>query len=108
MKSVLTAVAMVSALVSVTPVHADAYRSITMEFGADRPGADYRNVQLTTNDPLACQVLCAQDNACRAYSFVPAGALTLDPRGPIARCYLKNLVPAQRSFPGVISGWKLP
>lgn len=87
---------------------ADSYNSLTMEFGADRMGSDYKSIELTTNDPLACQIQCAQDGLCKAYTFVPAGILTFESRGPVPRCYLKNAEPAPSKYPGLISGRKLP
>ncbi len=88
--------------------YADQYRSLTMEFGADRPGSDYKNFEMNTNDPLWCQVSCAQDDKCKAYTFVPAGILTFESRGPVGRCYLKSKVPKQTQYKGLISGKKLP
>ncbi|MEA5531305.1 PAN domain-containing protein [Dolichospermum sp. UHCC 0684] len=87
---------------------ADQFKSLTMEFGADRSGSDYRDTVQTDNNPLNCQVSCAQDTACKAYTFVPAGILTFEPRGPVARCYLKNSRPQPTRYKGLISGAKLP
>jgi hypothetical protein len=86
---------------------ADQFKSLTMEFGADRLGSDYRDTVQTDNNPLNCQVSCAQDTACKAYTFVPAGILTVE-RGPVARCFLKNSQPEPTLYRGLISGAKLP
>jgi PAN domain len=89
---------------------ANQFNTITMEFGADRAGYDYKTVELTTNDPLACQVICIKDNVCRAYTFAPAGyASAAYGTGASPLCLLKNsdaslLTPK----PGLISGRKLP
>lgn len=87
---------------------ADQFKSLTMEFGADRPGSDYKDFIPADNNPLSCQVACAQDAACKAYTFVPAGILTFESRGPVPRCYLKNSAPAPTVYKGLISGAKLP
>ncbi|MCI5180613.1 MAG: hypothetical protein D3911_15105 [Candidatus Electrothrix sp. AW3_4] len=88
--------------------YADQYRSLTMEFGADRLGGDYKSFEMNTNDPLWCQVSCAQDNKCKAYTFVPAGILTFESRGPVGRCYLKSTANKPTQYKGLISGMKLP
>lgn len=108
MKFVLSRVVAVGLCLVAGAAHADQFKSLTMEFGADRMGGDYRSFTLNTNDPLACQVECAQDNTCQAYTFVPAGILTFEPRGPVGRCYLKNSQPAPSQYPGLISGRKFP
>ncbi|MBC6478712.1 MAG: PAN domain-containing protein [Hormoscilla sp. GM7CHS1pb] len=90
-----------------TPAYADKFHSLTMEFGADRQGADYKNIEMESNDPFGCQVLCAQDSECKAYTFVPAGILTFEARGPIPRCYLKTNAQQQSEYKGLISGMKL-
>ncbi len=78
MKNLVLPVIVGFALIIAYPAQADQYRSITMEFGADRAGADYKNIELSSNDPFACQILCAQDGNCKAYTFVPAGILTFE------------------------------
>lgn len=108
MKKILFPCALLGALLFAGAASADQYHSLTMEFGADRMGSDYKSLELTTNDPLACQVQCAQDSTCKAYTFVPAGILTFESRGPVPRCYLKNAEPAMSKYPGLISGKKLP
>ncbi|NEO90244.1 MAG: hypothetical protein F6K56_08265 [Moorea sp. SIO3G5] len=91
----------------VRPAYADQFRTITMEFGADRPGGDYQNFEMTSNDPLRCQVRCAQESRCKAYTFVPVGIFIFESRGVVSRCYLKNRVPSQKVHLGMISGKKL-
>jgi len=106
---ILAVVLLFGTFVSVTQsASADQFKSLTMEFGADRLGADYKDFVATDNNPLNCQVSCAQDTACKAYTFVPAGILTFEPRGPVPRCYLKQSVPAPTVYKGLISGAKLP
>ncbi len=62
--------------------------ALSTETGIDRPGADYRSVDLDVADPAICRSACEQDQQCKAYTFVRAGV-----QGPTARCYLKNAVP---------------
>lgn len=78
-----------------------------MESGADRRGKDYRSFVTATNDPLQCQVACAQEAKCKAYTFVPAGTLTFEKRGPVPRCYLKSAIPKRVVYKGLISDRKL-
>ncbi|NET65742.1 MAG: hypothetical protein F6K63_15645 [Moorea sp. SIO1G6] len=106
--AILIGLTLMLQLFTASPAYADQFHSITMEFGADRGGADYKSIEMTSNDPLGCQVLCAQDSACKAYTFVPAGILTFEQRGPIPRCYLKNNAQPQSVYKGLISGKKLP
>jgi hypothetical protein len=108
MKNYMSRLVLVFAFCFSGAAHADAFNSLTMEFGADRWGSDYKSFELSTNDPLACQIQCAQDSLCKAYTFVPAGILTFESRGPVPRCYLKNAEPATSKYPGLISGRKLP
>ena len=83
---------------------ANQFNIITMEFGADRPAYDYKQVVLNGNEPLACQLLCVNDSACKAYTFEPIGVTSLVPR-----CYLKySNASVLTPKPGLISGRKLP
>ncbi|MCI5118778.1 MAG: hypothetical protein D3920_14005 [Candidatus Electrothrix sp. AW2] len=58
---------------------------------------------MNTNDPLLCQVSCAQDDKCKAYTFVPVGTV-----GPVGRCCLKSTANKPTQYKGLISGIKLP
>ena len=65
-------------------------QNLTMEQSVDRPGSDYRGVNIPAN-PKRCRQLCTNDSKCKAYTYVRPGI-----QGPTARCYLKNKVPAAR------------
>jgi hypothetical protein len=41
----------------------------TFERGITRPGTEYRQVDLATSDPRACQKVCANDGKCRAWVY---------------------------------------
>jgi hypothetical protein len=72
-----------------------------MEFGVDRPGGDYKNFNLNSNNPNSCRSACMTDAACKAWTFVRPGH-----QGPTARCWLKNTVPASKNAPCCVSGIK--
>jgi len=56
----------------------------------DRPGGDYLNVSVASGDPEDCALLCERDRRCRAWSFNYP-----DVADGVARCWLKNTVPAR-------------
>ena len=58
------------------------------EYDVDRPGADYRDFDLSAPNPELCAAQCAQDGRCRAWSYVRPGG-----QGANARCWLKDQVP---------------
>ena len=64
----------------------------------DRPGGDYLNFALD-GDASTCRLACDRDRQCRAWTFVKGGI-----QGPLARCWLKNVVPAPRANPCCTSG----
>ena len=70
-----------------------------LEHGVDRPGADFRNFDLTSANPESCRTACVGDKQCRAWTYVKPGQ-----QGPKARCWLKNLAPAPRSRDCCTSG----
>ena len=67
----------------------------------DRRGGDYRNFTLRAPQPTRCAQACANENRCRAYTFVPAGV-----QGPEARCWLKDRVAQPSRAVGMVSGVK--
>ncbi len=75
--------------------------SNAMEYGIDRPGGDYKNFNLKTNNPMQCQSACKAEAACKAWTFVRPGH-----QGPTARCWLKKTVPASKNAPCCVSGVK--
>ncbi|MGZ9159508.1 MAG: PAN domain-containing protein [Nitrospira sp.] len=68
-----------------------------LEYGMNRPGADYAQRMEVT--PEACRASCSGDQTCQAFTFVkpPAGA-------PKGQCFLKRAVPAPVAAPCCISG----
>ena len=73
-----------------------------MEYGTDRRGSDYRNVDLSQPNPEICQATCAREGACRAWTYVEPGV-----QGTNARCWLKNSVPASAPKSCCTSGVKV-
>jgi hypothetical protein len=67
---------------------APAIAPVTMQAGMDRMGGDYRGFALDQADPQLCRQACADDNACRSYTYVNPGL-----KGPQAMCFLKNTTP---------------
>jgi hypothetical protein len=63
----------------------------SLEPGIDRGGADYKTVELASNDFYQCQATCKADGKCQAWTFVRAGL-----QGPKAKCWLKSAVPDAR------------
>jgi len=81
--------------------HRDASREKVAqpENGIDRPGLDYRSLDIDTW--ASCQGWCEYEAQCSAWTFVQAGV-----QGPKARCWLKNAVPIPVSNSRTISGVK--
>jgi len=73
---------------------------LTTEPGMDRPGSDYRNIEIPAK-PGRCRKLCAEDARCKAYTYVKPGV-----QGASARCYLKDPAPAARPNDCCTSGVK--
>jgi hypothetical protein len=67
-------------------------QTVSLEANTDRMGGgDYKSIVMEPGDkPATCQAACANDKACKAYSYVKAGI-----KGPKAVCFLKSsVVPA--------------
>ncbi|MCP4666737.1 MAG: hypothetical protein GY849_10250 [Deltaproteobacteria bacterium] len=62
---------------------------MTMEFKTNRPGMDYRHFELKEPLPELCREACADDERCRAYTYVRPGI-----QGALAHCRLKSGAPA--------------
>jgi len=58
-----------------------------LERGMNRPGTDYRQVELAVADPEACQSECVADTQCRSFSYVKPLR-----NGAPALCRLKSKV----------------
>jgi hypothetical protein len=71
------------------------------EPSVDRPGADYRVMDLLAARPEMCRDNCWHDPQCRAFTYVNPGL-----ESPNARCRLKSAVPAARPDTCCLSGVK--
>ena len=72
----------------------------TTEFSIDRLGGDYRDFELPADAAgEACGKACADDNKCRAWTYVRPGYI-----GASARCFLKDKITRPRPKPCCISG----
>lgn len=65
----------------------------------DRPGLNYKTIELSAPNPDLCENACKKDGKCRAWTYSWPGA-----KGPKAMCALKTGVPAKRSDTCCISG----
>ncbi len=63
-------------------------KMVSIQAGTDRMGGDYRGFALDTADPQVCRKACADEAACRSYTYVNPGL-----KGPKAMCFLKNTTP---------------
>lgn len=73
---------------------------MTMDYGYDRPGMDYKDFEITLAGDLpedVCSGECYSDEFCKAYAFEKSSS----------HCWLKNDIPDQMELPGVISGIKV-
>jgi len=73
---------------------------MTLEAKTDRPGADYRSVEIE-GPPEQCARRCADESECAAFTYVKPGV-----QGEKARCWLKTSVPDARPNPNTVSGVK--
>jgi hypothetical protein len=75
-------------------------RSRSVEFSTDRPGGDYKTMEMPASpNGAACKAACEGDNKCRAWTYQRPGY-----NGPNARCFLKNQVKPPRRRYFAISG----
>jgi len=65
----------------------------------DRPGLDYKTIELSAPNPDLCKNACKKEGQCRAWTYSWPGA-----KGPKAMCGLKTGVPPKRSDTCCISG----
>lgn len=70
-----------------------------LEMNADRPGMDYRRIELAVADPRLCESECVGDAACKSFTYVKPGI-----QGPGAICYLKNGTPNSSPNTCCVSG----
>lgn len=71
----------------------------SMELNTDRPGKDYKGLELAEPNPCECMKVCFNESQCRAYTYVKPGV-----QGEKARCWLKNEIPVQVQNTDCISG----
>ncbi len=72
----------------------------TIELDTDRPGMDYRSLDLSSPDPDVCERACKEDpQNCKAWTYVRP-----DIQGPKARCWLKSGVPSAVKNACCVSG----
>jgi hypothetical protein len=70
------------------------------EFSIDRPGGDYRSLDVAANATgETCKSACDADPQCRAWTYVRPGY-----DSPQAQCHLKNHLTPPRHKPCCISG----
>lgn len=75
-------------------------RNSVLESETDRPGGDYRSVEVATDPKGAtCKAVCDDDKKCRAWTYARPGYI-----GKSARCFLKDHIKPPRRKPGFISG----
>ncbi len=74
----------------------------SIEYGIDRMGHDYRNVDLKVNDPKRCMQICLSEPKCKAWTFVKPNTF----QGPLPKCWLKDTVPPPSKNPNCVSGVK--
>ena len=74
---------------------------LTIEDESDRPGADYFSFSYSENDPALCRAACADDDRCRAYTFV-----TLRANDPTATCFLEDKLPPRVRDTCCVSGYR--
>ncbi len=70
-----------------------------MELETDRPGSDYRTINLPIALAKLCQDACFADGQCRAWTYVRPGVQTSG-----ARCWLKFRVPEARRDSCCVAG----
>ena len=71
------------------------------EQGFNRPGSDYKNIELSSPSPSLCKSSCNREAKCTAWTYVHPGI-----QGPKAKCWLKTGVPPLRSDKCCVSGLK--
>jgi hypothetical protein len=76
--------------------------TVTLQPGTDRMGGDFRGFAMPQPDPQQCRQACADDRACRAYTYVNPGL-----KGPQAMCFLKNSTPPATASGCCTSGQKI-
>lgn len=72
------------------------------EYGIDRRGGqNIRSIVLDTADPALCEKACADEPACKSWTYVKPGS-----QGQKARCWIKSNIPGQMKADCCVSGVK--
>jgi len=75
--------------------------SNSIEYGIDRPGSDYKNFDLSEENPIVCKQACDNDEKCKAWTYVKPGY-----QGPYPKCWLKSNIPNATKNLFTVSGIK--
>jgi hypothetical protein len=70
-----------------------------MEWNTNRPGEDYKDLDLSSPEPQLCAEACMKDARCRAWTYVSPGV-----QADNARCWLKDKIPPAVSDENCVSG----
>ena len=87
---------------NVSGIRARAISHQGMELNTDRPGGDYKNVELPYPDPNLCRQACERDPRCKSWTYQEPRPDASD----FTECWLKNTVPDTVSHKRRISGIK--
>ncbi len=79
-------------------LHMTSAPGLAFTLNTDRPGGDFTSSDVPGNDPRICAFRCEIEGQCLAWSYTPPGVLQ-----PVARCTLKNTVPAPVAANNVVS-----
>jgi len=74
---------------------------VSIQAGMDRMGGDFKGFALDEADPQQCRQACANEAACKSYTYVNPGI-----KGPQAMCFLKNTIPPATANDCCTSGQK--
>ena len=83
------------------PVCAEMPKGHGMEMDTNRPGNDYKDLDLSEADPALCKDACQKERRCKAWTYVKPGI-----QGDNARCWLKNPIPPAGPDECCVSGQK--
>lgn len=71
----------------------------------DRPGGDYKNFVLPTDNVTLCEQACCDDYACMAWVYAASAPMPFQNCNTGDHCcYLKNVVPVSKPYPGLFNG----
>jgi len=73
-----------------------------LEENTARHGADFRDFDLPSPDPLLCRKACVEDNLCRSFTYLKPNNVPGSPQ--VAHCWLKAGIPAAKRDPAFVSG----